>query len=205
LGHGESQVFTHSSDLPVEPLFEDDSELEFADSLYFARICHCVENWDSLRHSLNEMFIGRLIDRDNVFLFVVVFGSEDFVDNITFACQKYEAFTVFIQSSNWKNPLWMPNKINDIGFFTFGICGADDADRFVKSNISVILDWFAYFFSIYCYLIERAYFGSELWSFSIDGDSTLFKELICCSSGAKTHFTQVFIDPNERVLVHVKV
>jgi hypothetical protein len=99
----------------------------------------------------------------------------------------------------------MPDIVYDIVLFTFGVCRADDANRFIKSNVRVILDWFSNLLSIYRYLIARTYFGSKFWGSSIDSDATLLKELISCSSGAKSHFTQVFIDPNERVLIHVKI
>ncbi len=90
------QVFTHSSNLTVQALSENDLEFKLTEPFDFTLARYGVKNRDAISHFFNKLFGDWSVDRDHIFLFMVISGPENFVNDITVIRQEDQAFTLFV-------------------------------------------------------------------------------------------------------------
>ena len=67
------EVATHPSNLPIQPLFEDNPKLKFIDHLHRAGSGHCIQDGDARTHPFCETWMKRFVHGHHIFFFVVIF------------------------------------------------------------------------------------------------------------------------------------
>ena len=132
-----AKVIAHSPDLPVESLGQNNIEFVSIDLPNFTFIGDGVQDRNPIRHFMDKSFGNGFVHRHHIFLFMFVFGAEDFVNNITVAGKQDKSFTFLVQPAYRKNPLWMVDIIDDVVFLGFDIRCTDDADWFVECNVNM--------------------------------------------------------------------
>ena len=100
---------------------------------------NCIQNGNSITHLVNKIRSDRFVDSDNIFFFVTVSSAKYLIYNITIVGQQNQPFTWFVKSSNWKNPNWIIDKINNIVFFHSGISSANNPFGFIKCKIDILV------------------------------------------------------------------
>ena len=104
LRHMITEVFTHTANLSVQSLSQDNAKRTFARLFHRTGTCHRVKNWDTLSHSPEKFLCDRAIDGDQIFLLMVVTGSHDLVEQVSLIGHKKQTFGILIQSSHRINP-----------------------------------------------------------------------------------------------------
>ncbi len=132
-----TEVLTHPADLSVKALSQNDAKGPGTGGGDLTRPGHRAQNGHAGGHSCEKSCGYWTIDRDNVFFFVPVAGSQDFIDDAAVIGEKNQAFGITIESAHRKDALVVSDKINDI-VAAFGIGGTGDANGFVESDIDMI-------------------------------------------------------------------
>src|SRR5690606_28924767 len=129
--HFISQIFTHSPDLAVEALGEDDPEGKFSQLLDLTLFGYGIKDGDPVGHPLDKTVVDLPVHRHHVFLLVIVPRPEDLVDDIAIVSQKDESFTGFVESADREDPGGEIDIVNDV-LLLFRIGSADDPDGLVE-------------------------------------------------------------------------
>lgn len=95
---------------------------------------HRAEDWKPSCHLFHECCSDRLGDLDDIFLFVAVACAQYFIDDIPVVGEEDEALGVFIEPSHRKQALGVVDEADDI-FRFFWVCGTNDPDGFIESNV----------------------------------------------------------------------
>ena len=93
---------THPSDLPVQPLGQDDAEDAFANFRHGAWFGDSAEDAHAAGHSLQKSGGNRLVHCDNVLFIMVIFRTQDFIDNIAIVRQENQALGILVQPADRK-------------------------------------------------------------------------------------------------------
>jgi hypothetical protein len=73
LGNLVPEVATHSANLPIQSLFEDNPKLKLVDCYDGAGIGYGIQDGNAGTHPLHETGMKWLVHSDHILLFVVVF------------------------------------------------------------------------------------------------------------------------------------
>src|SRR5699024_7402599 len=90
-GDLKSEMLCHAANLAVQPLHQGDAKYKTAFLHDFALLGHGAKYGHTARHALNKSPGDRFVDSYHVFFFVVVAGSQDFVDQVTVTCHEDQA------------------------------------------------------------------------------------------------------------------
>jgi hypothetical protein len=90
--HPVVEVLAHAADLTVEALRQHDTERIASDLGDTARIGHRLEDRYAAGHARQELMRQRPVDRDDVFLLVLVLGTEHAIDDVAVVGQQDQAF-----------------------------------------------------------------------------------------------------------------
>ena len=198
-----AKVFTHSSDLPIETLGENDLEHEPPELLYMALAGHGVEDRDTIAHIVNESLGDRLVHRDDILFFVVVAGPQNLVHDVAIVGEEDEPFAGLIESPDGEDPRGVVEVVDDVVGFHTCVGGADNAHRLVKCQINRLFDWRGDALAIHPHLIVGSDFGSQLRHLAINGDAALLNELVGSPAGAVACLGEIFVDSGQLVAFHL--
>ena len=96
LAHAVVQKLTHAANLAVEALGQDDRKGMAARLLDDTFACTGSYNRNAVAHLLNEFFGDWLIHRYQIFFFVVVARTQNFIDDIAVVGQENEPLAGFV-------------------------------------------------------------------------------------------------------------
>ncbi len=77
-----TQRRAHAPNLPVQSLGQNHAKRFFTDARHFARFGDFTHDLDAVGHHLEGQVRDRPLDRHQVFLLVIVFRAQDFVDDV---------------------------------------------------------------------------------------------------------------------------
>ena len=127
----------HQADLPVESLGQHNAKAEARDTLGSARLGQLSMHAHATRHATEELIGYRLVDADQVFLLVMVFRSQQFVDDVAIAGQQDQTLGILVEPTNRKDALLMVDEVDDVALhLAFGCAG--DANRLVQRDIDML-------------------------------------------------------------------
>lgn len=189
-----AEVFAHTADLSVESLGQDDVEYLRAELFDLAFVGHGPEYGDAVGHALDKLWVDGPVDCHHVFLFVVVFCAQDFVDDVPITGQENQSLAVFVESADGENPLGVLDVVDDVVAFGLDVRGADDANGLVECDIDVLLGWLGNQSAVDADFVARLDFGAHFGYLAVDGHAAFLDELVGSPSGTKADLTQVFID-----------
>ena len=86
------------------------------------------------RHDPQEVIVHGLVHADQILLFVIVFGAQDFVDNISFTGQEDQPFAVFVQSAYGVNVWGKSTERGQCGPLAGKLC--QNPKGFVNNKVS---------------------------------------------------------------------
>lgn len=124
----------HASDLAIQPLSEDDAKCFPVDARYLAGLGHLAHDFDAARQHAERQIGDGAIDRDDVFLFVIILRPQDLIHDVAVIGEQNQAFGVLVESADGKNPLAMIDELEDVALdVRFGRRG--NADWLIEGNI----------------------------------------------------------------------
>lgn len=190
------QVFAHSPDLPIQALRQNDAELVGAHLFDETRLRDGPQHRNALAHVRYERLVQRLINRDHIFLFVVVLRAQNLVDDISIARQKNQAVAVLVQSTDRENSFLVVDELNNRVFLAFRVLGGHDPDRFVESDVDVFGLRLSNSSAIGFDFIVRTDLGAQPGFLTVDRDPSLAQQIVRFTPRTKPGLAQVFVDSN---------
>ncbi len=112
--HSIAERLAHAPNLPVSPLGKHDSKPIAPHPSRPTRLRLAAENDHAPRHSIQEGSVKGAIHLHEIFPFVAEFGAEDVVDDVAVVRQQNQTGRIFVQPSDRKYPLMMPDLRNDV-------------------------------------------------------------------------------------------
>lgn len=190
--HLVAEHLAHAADLPVQSLGEDDAEHVLADASYLAGLGGGIENPHTLRHAVEEHLGDGLVDGDNIFLFVIVLGTQDLVDDIAVAGEQDQTVRVLVEAADGKDALAVPDEIDDVAL-DVSLGGAGHACRFVKADVDLLFFLRADHPLVDPHLVAVIDLAAELRAHAVDRDPALGNPGIRLAPRAQTGLADVFI------------
>ena len=129
----------HAADLAVQALRQHDAEGRGADAPHFARLGDRAEDAHAARHAVEKDLGHRPVDRDDVFLLVLVLAAQDLVDDVAVVGQQDQPFGVLVEPADRKDALAGSSRSRAMLPATCALGGAGDADRLVERDVDVLL------------------------------------------------------------------
>ena len=192
-----TKIFTHSSDLTVETLIQDNVECTLTRDIYLAGKCDRIQDRNSVFHFMSKIIIDRSVNGNDILFVMTSFRTKQAVYDISVIGQKNETCGVLIKSSDRKDPLRVIDIIDDIVLVTL-IGRACDPQGLMKSKIDMIVCG-KHRLSIDQNDLSREDLGTGDRSYAIDRDEPCFDIFVCFPSGTETTGADIFIDAS-RVL-----
>ena len=187
-------MLAHAANLAVEALNQGNAEDEPGFTGHLALLCDSSQDRHPVGHTLNEPPGHRLVDRNQVFLFMVVSGAQNLVDQVTIAGHEDQALGVLVQPPDREDTFAVADKPLDVVFLG-AVGGADDAHRLVQGNKDQI--FFSARFDHLAIDLDRIP-GQHLIPYSgtlaVDVDVALLNIAISLSAGTQAAFADVFVE-----------
>lgn len=99
-----SQIFTHSSDLSVQPLGQYDREAFFSGFSDCTRARHRIKYRHTVTHLPDKCICNHTIYRYLIFFLMIISGTHDPVDKIPLIGKQKKPLGIFVQPSNRIHP-----------------------------------------------------------------------------------------------------
>lgn len=176
-----SEIFTHTTDLAVQPLGKDDTKTVLTCFCNLAGTCDRIKNRHPATHATDKFFRHRFIHGYLIFLFMIVSRLHDAVHQISFIGKEKQAFGIFIQPSYGINP----HRIIQIFCYCHLIpllSGATDNPFWFMKKKQDLFFLFFYRLSVNTDLRIREDLHSCGNQFSISSNSPRFCQSVCLSS-----------------------
>src|SRR5690554_69599 len=126
-------MLTHPANLAVQSLHQCYAKYKTTLLHHFALFGHGAKYRNAPGHAFNKGLGDGLVDGYNIFLFVVVASSKDFIDQVAVAGHEYQPLRILVEAPDRKNASAVANKTLDIVSFRI-ISGAYDAHWFVQGD-----------------------------------------------------------------------
>lgn len=124
---------------------------------------------------------------------MIVFGTQDFVDDIAIAGQQYQSVRILVQTANGKYALFVANKINNVSLdVTFG--GAGNSHGFVQTNVNMFLLARADKFFVYAHFITIINRCAKFSAFAVYGYAAAADQFIGSAAGTQAGFADEFVE-----------
>ena len=126
----------HAADLSVQTLRQHDAKRRLSRARDDAGLCFLAADPDARGHHRQKRVRDRGLDRDGVFLFVAVLDTKDLVHDVAVVGQEDQALRVLVEPPDRKNPLAVPDEVDDVvGDIALGRAG--DSAWLVEGDIDV--------------------------------------------------------------------
>ena len=202
LPHMQTKRSGHQSDLPVESLRQDDAKTELVVFVCFARKRHLSVNFHAAHHATQELIIDRVIHFGQIFLLVLVFRAQDFVDDVAVAGQQDQPFRILVEPANRKDAARMIDTVDDVAVHVF-FSSTGDANRFVKRNVDMFLAALAHgwhdFRAIDLHERTLRQLDAYAGKFTVDGDPSFADQPVRLAPRAETTFAEVFVQTHRGI------
>ena len=198
--HVVPEVLAHPTDLPVQPLRQDDAELTRPGLLDLAPARDGPENGHAPGHVLDEGPSDGPVHGDVVLLFMVVAGPQDLVDDVPVTGQENEPLTRLVEATHRENALLVADGVDDVVPFPLPVRGADDAHRLVIGDVDMILLLcrLADGLPVHLDRIARHHLRAQLRDGSVERNAPLLEQLVRRPAGTMPHLAQVLVDADSR-------
>jgi hypothetical protein len=197
-------MLAHSSNLAIQSLCQDNSELGFVCLFHKTFLGHGIQNGNPATHFMDKILGNGFVYPYNVFLFVVVSCPKDFVYDVSIVGQKDQPLTGFVQSPNGKNPFGVVDIVDDVVFFHPSVGGTNNTFGFVKGQVNKFVFGLMDRLPIDGDFVLRAYFHSHFCFFTIDPYPAGSNQFIGFSAGAIANFAEVFVDAPKGGIFHLQ-
>ena len=175
---------------------EDDSKRRLIDTADFAGHGQFPHDLHAARHHLQRQIGDRPIYADDVFFLVIVFRTQDLVDDVAVVGQQDQALGILVQPANGEYPLGMADQVDDIAV-DMRLCRAGDSHRFIESDVNLRL-LNADDLAVDANLILRADSRAEERTVPIASDASGFDPLVRLAPGTHAGFADVFVESQAR-------
>jgi hypothetical protein len=132
-----SQRGAHAADLAIQPLSENHAKRHLIDAADLARLGQLTHDFHAACHHLQRKIGDWAIHRHDVLFFMIVFGTEDLVDDIAVVREEDQTLRVLVQSPYGKDALRVPDEIDDV-VLDVGFRGAGNSDGLIEGNIDLL-------------------------------------------------------------------
>ena len=139
---------------------------------------------------------------DQILFFMIVPGAKNFIDNIPIIGQQDQTLTVFVQTANRENALWVIDKVDNIVLLSSGIGGAHNSAGFVKGQIYRFCFRGVNEFPVEANFVFRGDLTPHFGNHPVDGDPFLLDKFVGGSARTVSYFTEILIDANLFVVFH---
>jgi len=192
-----TEDLAHAADLTIEALGQNNPELVFAEAADLAGFGFGVENAHTASHSGDKVIGYRFVDRDEILLLVIVFRTQDVVDDVAIVGEQNQTFRFLVQPADREDALFMTDEVHDVVTHTvFG--GAGDADRFVEADVDLLFLFApANNASVGAHLVAFRNLRTQLSAFAIDGHTPLGNQGIGLAARAHAGFAEKFVEAHE--------
>jgi hypothetical protein len=192
--HRVIEVFAHAADLAIEPLGQHDAKRVAPDLRDLARIRHRAEDRHTRCHAVEEILRQRSIDRDDVFLFVLVLRAQHAVDDVAVVRQQDQPLGILVEAPDRKDALAMPDEVHDV-VRHLAVRRAFDADRLVEGQVEA-LRLCEERLAVDEHLVVVIDLRAEHRHRAIDADPAGLDPLVGFASRADPGFAQVLVEPH---------
>lgn len=181
--HTISEIFTHSADLAVQSLGEDDTEAVLSRALCKTGSCDRIQNGNSPLHALEELFADRLIYCYQILFLMAVSRAHDTVYQVSLIGEKEKPLGILVKASHRIHPQRIVQIFRYCHLLSLLLCAADDPPGLVeeKKNLFFI---FLYRNAVYTDTVCTGNLFPALGSASVYCDPFFQDQAVCLSSGA---------------------
>src|ERR1700678_4297623 len=187
-----AQSGAHAADLAIQSLGENHAEGFLIDAADFAGFGELAHDFDAARHHLQRKIGDRTIHGHDVFLLMIVLGTQYLVDDVAVVGQQDQTLRVLVQPSNRKDALGIPHQIDDVVLdMSFG--GAGNSHRLVQSDVDLFFLG-ADRLAVDAYHIALADLGSQGGGVAVAGHAPRIDPLVRLAPRADAGFADVLIE-----------
>lgn len=97
--------FYHSTNLTISSLLQNNRKSTGTDARDFCLFCLLSENYYSLGHKIKIVILNSTIGFNHIFFFVLIPWMHKIIRKASIICENDESCSVFVESTNRKNPL----------------------------------------------------------------------------------------------------
>src|SRR5208283_5986726 len=136
----------------------------------------------------------------HVFLFVVVFGAQDFVDDVAVVGEQNQSLGILVQTADREDPLAVPDELDDV-VLDLEVGGAGDARRLVERHVDMLF-FRADELAVQAHLVACRHLRTEDGAYAVAGDASRFDPLVGFAPRTRTGFADVFVEPHAPLPPH---
>src|SRR5208283_4544857 len=137
----------------------------------------------------------RTIYGDDVLFFVIIFGAQQFIDNIAVVGQQNQAFRILVQSAYGENPSAVADEVDDV-VLDMRFRRVGNSHRLIECNVDLLLLG-ADEITVHAHFIAAGDLCAEYRANAVAGDAPRFDPFVGFAPRAAAGFADVFIQPHE--------
>src|SRR6202022_2670400 len=129
----------------------------------------------------------------DVLLFMIVFGTEDLIDDVAVVRQEDQTLRVLVQAPDRKDAFWVPDEVDDV-VLDVGLRGAGHSHRLIEGQIDLLFLG-ADRLTIDAYLIAIVDSSAQSGHLTVAGNPARINPFIRLAPRADAGFADVLVEP----------